>query len=350
MTTFLDKKERVIDLKLTSYGKYLFSIGTFKPAYYAFYDDNIIYDGAYAGITESQNNIHNRIKNNTSYFESLVLFEDVDNIPEDEPKVDETGTGIISVNTVPKGIQRPRFDNFRYDNAIGDSLFDGRQKNLVPSWKIVSLNGNISSSAQKETETTVTELNIPQVNISLRYYKKIVDYESIIEIDGYPAFNSDPNNILSDGSFITPTFSDNKVIVLEMDDPMIYVDEVNTQVLTENFDIEVFCINEGEKSELSGSLKRLFFKNKIEQVVDGLMISEKPEINYADEATPDSIEYYFDILKDKNVDHNAACKGSEKFNKQTYYISLDFDCEQLEKENFYNDIYGSEVIPQICLD
>ena len=89
---------------------------------------------------------------------------------------------------------------------------------------------------------------------------------------------------------------------------------------------------------------------KLEQVVGGLMVSEKPETNFADEATPDSIEYYFDILKDKNVDHSVACKASDSFNKQTYYISLDFDCEQQAKENFYNDIYGSEVIPQICLD
>ena len=44
MAKFLDKKEQVIDFKLTSYGRYLLSIGSFKPSYYAFFDNNIMYD------------------------------------------------------------------------------------------------------------------------------------------------------------------------------------------------------------------------------------------------------------------------------------------------------------------
>ncbi len=75
MATFIDKKERVFDIELTSYGKYLLSVGKFKPSYYAFYDDNIIYDKQYAHstATENQNDIDARIKN-TQYIESLVLF------------------------------------------------------------------------------------------------------------------------------------------------------------------------------------------------------------------------------------------------------------------------------------
>ena len=69
MATFLNKKERVYDLQLTSYGRYLLSIGTFKPVYYTFLDDNILYDGAYAGLTESQNSIAERIRGN-QYLES----------------------------------------------------------------------------------------------------------------------------------------------------------------------------------------------------------------------------------------------------------------------------------------
>jgi len=44
MAKFINKKEQVFDLKLTSYGHYLMSIGKFKPAFYSFYDDNILYD------------------------------------------------------------------------------------------------------------------------------------------------------------------------------------------------------------------------------------------------------------------------------------------------------------------
>ena len=77
---FINKKEQVFDLKLTSYGHYLLSVGTFKPVYYAFYDDNVLYDKRYAhsGAAENQNNVHNRIKNETQYIESLVMFRDAE--------------------------------------------------------------------------------------------------------------------------------------------------------------------------------------------------------------------------------------------------------------------------------
>ena len=59
---FLNKKEQVMDFKLTSYGHYMLSMGQFKPEFYAFYDDNVLYDGAYAFISESSNQINDRIK------------------------------------------------------------------------------------------------------------------------------------------------------------------------------------------------------------------------------------------------------------------------------------------------
>ena len=49
MAVFLNKKEQVIDFRLTSYGHYLFSNGDFKPEYYGFFDDNVIYDVEYVG-------------------------------------------------------------------------------------------------------------------------------------------------------------------------------------------------------------------------------------------------------------------------------------------------------------
>lgn len=337
MAKFIDKKERVFDLELTSYGKYKLSIGKFKPVYYAFYDDNVIYDGAYAGITESQNRVHTRIKEETPYLESLVLFENIGSKLQKIPKVDETGKGIISIDTVPLEPEKPRFDNFRYDNAIGDSLLDGRDSSLVPSWKVVTLVGQISSSAQKETDTSITPLNIPQVNIDLNY-KKVISDRSILP--------GNPNANFS--SFESLVFADDKVIRLEMDDPIIYIDEVNTQILNENFDVEVFMLEDGD---IKQSLTRKFFENKKEQIVNGMMVSDQPINNLSNEQiTKNAVEYYFNIKKDAEVNQSVACKSIKEYNKQTYYINLDFDCELSDVENLYNDIYGSEVVPEICLD
>ena len=48
---FFDKKEEVLDIELTQYGKHLLSRGKFKPTYYAFFDNNVLYDPEYADTT-----------------------------------------------------------------------------------------------------------------------------------------------------------------------------------------------------------------------------------------------------------------------------------------------------------
>ena len=42
--SFFDDKQEIIKVELTTYGRYLISRGKFKPAYYEFFDDDIIYD------------------------------------------------------------------------------------------------------------------------------------------------------------------------------------------------------------------------------------------------------------------------------------------------------------------
>ena len=46
---------------MTSHGKQLLSRGKFKPAYYAFYDDDITYDSQYGAGQENQKDTHDRI-------------------------------------------------------------------------------------------------------------------------------------------------------------------------------------------------------------------------------------------------------------------------------------------------
>ena len=74
MTKFLNQKEEVIRIELTPYGKEKFSKGQFKPSYYAFYDNDILYDGVYGGITESQNRIVTRITTGTPRLGPITHF------------------------------------------------------------------------------------------------------------------------------------------------------------------------------------------------------------------------------------------------------------------------------------
>lgn len=58
---FLDKKQDVINIKLTRFGKNLLARGFFKPVYYRFFDDGVVYDANRVGISETQNDSESRI-------------------------------------------------------------------------------------------------------------------------------------------------------------------------------------------------------------------------------------------------------------------------------------------------
>ena len=62
---FFNKKEEVIDVQLTAYGKHLLAKGKFRPKYYCFFDDDILYDAEKGGVSEEQNKAQHRILEGT---------------------------------------------------------------------------------------------------------------------------------------------------------------------------------------------------------------------------------------------------------------------------------------------
>jgi len=342
MAKFLNKKEQVIDFKLTSFGHYLLSNGNFKPEYYGFYDDNVVYDGKYVGRTEGQNDIHVRIKDETSYIESLVLFEELEKSP--NTVIDEgEGKVYFSVDVVPTYLQ-PRKDIFRFENMIGDAYLEGETQN-APAWKVSLLDGRISSSAGKDIKNDVL---IPQININADYRLKIDNST------GLSALVDTSTNIAETQ---TRYFADNKRIILEHDNIMLYFEELNTSLLTENFDIEVYEVG---IDAVSGShtaahktdllTKKVFFKEM--GALKGAEITKEyfqPSFtSREDELSTNQVEYYFNLNRDSGVSKAIACRGIEIFNRDSYYIDLDFECQTDNFEKVYYDIYGPVTEPEIC--
>jgi len=375
MAKFLDKKEQVYDLKLTSYGRYLLSTDKFDPVYYAFFDDNVLYDGAYAGITESQNDIHERIKNNTQYLEGLVLFQEV----EQQSNFVQDGTINYFKSDVTPTMEFPRKDTFHYDAMIGDAYLEG-DTNVAPAWKAVTLSGRITSSSVEDVKN---KERIPQVNIEVNYFKQVFDANIIDdEFD---------NEYLRTAINTSRRFSDNKVVKLIADDLMVYVEEMNTTLLTKNFDLEVFevhfnaisssCVDCGLTA--SDGLMRKYFNTNMGAIKGGYLGNDFQNFNTLRGLNPgrgkitasigyyydvlnseleleslspstSSISYYFDIVYDYQIDNyyqvgkKTACKAAELFNKKSYYIDLDFDCEESQTDGVYVDIYGQATEPEIC--
>ena len=76
--SFFNKKEDVIEIQLTQYGKHLLSKGEFKPTHYTFFDDDIIYDSQYSGFTEEQNSTESRIQQDTPRLGAQASFSGKD--------------------------------------------------------------------------------------------------------------------------------------------------------------------------------------------------------------------------------------------------------------------------------
>ena len=349
MATFLNKKEQVIDFKLTSYGRHLLGKGSFKPTFYAFLDDNIIYDSQYFGRVEVQNEARKRIKEETQYLEGITLFRDLEEI--------NGRDGVGEINFFPIDIEPtqeiPRKDMFRFDQLLGDAYLQGGAQ-VAPAWKAVSLTNKFLSSSFMDAQNNS---RVPQLHLTASYTLRSMPADFFYQ----KSFNSvDPRKF----ELSTVEFVDNSIIYLERKDPLFYFEEMNTELLIKNFDIEVFEYDEKVATEEFQHLKRKYFDKVEPQIVNGLMTApfdrsdspsvateDKYSMDYQSTLTPQNVKYFFDIIKDEHIDRESACKLAEEFNKDSYYIDLDFDCDNLHSDDdLFFDIYGATEEAEICQD
>ena len=116
--------------------------------------------------------------------------------------------------------------------------------------------------------------------------------------------------------------------------------------MTKNFEAEIF---EVFSSTLTGqTLQRKYFEAFVPQIKNGIMLSPTQQKNPTQALTTDSVEYYFDLLVDGEIERELACRGAQTFNNQSYYVNLDFDCDKSKDESVFFDIYGSVTEPEIC--
>lgn len=293
---FFDKKEEVMEIHLTSYGKELYSKGKFKPFYYSFFDEGILYDSARAGITEIQNATQNRIKNETPFQKDTIEYTSPDNI-------------VKRGELVPNDIDAREINLFDFDSSYENQL--GRSKNSTnkaPVWKISALQSLITgSNAYLTASNTSRTLPIPQINIGIDSIK----YQTSIQEDDAPRQSLDNCSL---GVSYSESFPDGTTLSIEEGVILLKVNEENAASLKDNFQIELFEVIERNESQIASTktkfLKPLkFFKFK-PQIKNGIMLDEEIDFKEIDDLQKIDETFasnFFEILIDESVDRETVC-------------------------------------------
>lgn len=277
--SFFDDKQEVINIELTPYGKYLLSKGKFKPYYYDFFDDNIIYDSNYASIEENQNDIQNRILNETPSLKAQSIYSSVDVLPKilDGNNPDKNSINYLSIGNSSPGSEH------------------------APAWNINFISGQISDTERFDENN----LKIPQINLyNSTYHIKLLDSTDEAE-ESYVYIGS-----LQKENSVLNAFYKEEEIFLD-------ITELNTDNLLENFDIEVYIEKENFNSIPGASQtywKQLEFSKKPEHIINNILL-DKP-INTIDikdlKNDPSYVEHFFNILVDDEIELSPELKKTIK--------------------------------------
>ena len=345
---FLDPKEQVIDLQLTSYGKYLLSVGQFNPASYAFFDSDIIYDRRFAetGSTrtlELQNSIEGRIQQETPRLEAQTLYRGSEiGVFSTSPNLAHTlMPGVYPDKKNEVGTNQSPEKSYIFSEPIGNSAYNSTN---VAAWNIGFLKAPLSASNPWYTGSSggIPTAFIPQLECDLRYY--VEKYPADVEKQNAHTGWQDMQNIKSFNELAkeketiynvnTPImFSDDTYMIYKDDFALLTIEEANTEFLKENFEVEVFKKEPFVKKDSQGN------------VVSGSYSEVLKKLYFGGEHLKDEdrVDYYFTIDLDAEIDEEEYCKLRGSLDKvENIYVERVFNCEALNKETTHSlDVYDT---------
>ena len=265
---FFNKKEEVLEVKLTNYGRDKLAAGQLNPTYYAFFDDDVLYDVSGSGYTEDQNEAEPRIQSNTPKLKIIPTREGADTrvrrfINEVSSAFNSAIGGHTSdpANNVQIFKSQPYGDKGKLDAyPLGRSSLNSQ---YAPAWQLQILSNPSSSLAQRYLNDEDYIEHIPQIDIT-------VDYETY--------FKRGP--ISSDS--ITGYLGDTNIfLALQENYLMIELMEENTDFEKANFEIEVL-----HSSSTGGYVQMSYTPESETEFVA---------------STKDNVEYFMNILVDDEI-------------------------------------------------
>ena len=339
MAEFFNKKEEVLDVKLTPYGRRLLSKGRLKPVYYAFTDADVLYDGAYGGVTEYQNEIHGRIKD-AARPKTQAVFSGIEanfNLAND-----------ILLSNVEAEIQtiraRERLNTMPLLLGTADP-----NAAYAPAWNIRAYKAPISASAGGYFPETANGsggfVNIPQLDMD----HTIVTHTGISEEAAAEAFihfddpaHEIPNILAGQEAFALrkgqpaqiysisgDNFQDGTFLYEEQRYVFIDAREDYATSMKKNFELEVFeikkVLNQTTNVEEDVLIQMKFLPDP--KNLDEFATEEELQVTYPT-PTKDYVEYYFDIDIDNGIQDQILCELDFENNRENIFADsqLEFDC------------------------
>ena len=327
--------EETLKVELTPYGKELFSKGKFKPAYYTFSDEDVVYNKNLApgALTELQSLGNNRIVSETPhlhpqsefYSAPLIAGEDQDNTEQQN----------LLFNTARK-----------IQGSLGDVILSGSKG---PAFKITFLQGQVkttsnfyvsSSNANNGNSLGHYDVPIPQIDVDLEFKTAIAERNK-------PPFNFDP--ALS-RQFFHP---DGGTTFVQSNQITLLIEESNTTDMFENFDIEVYEISDDVNNTLGNmELQRLpLLKQEQDlRIKNDMLVSNErmmQERNMIAKLPPtfDDSDYYFDIFTDvyDEISEDFICSLISQLRAEGFALDIGFVCpDQVDVNNTNFNIYDSD--------
>ena len=320
--TFFNTKEEVLEIELTAYGKHLLSTGKWKPVYYEFYDDDVVYDTEYVGHTEKQEETQQRIKE-TSRPKTFYSFEGAETRFKEERKRNLAGekTSLLEKRKTLSNTSLP----------LANSSIE--QENL-PSWNVKILNGQIDYVTSSAAVTGLPNTsNIIQL--------QDVEFKTFV--------SSDEKEKEKEINFMSDEYEDGTFIAIKEDYLLVDLKEENVDLSKEYFDLEIFLIESGSNG------KEIELPLKFSQVENNKRIYEEEDDNFpllgvlpVDSVENEFVEFYFDLQIDREIESNILCKHLSKVEienlkaKDGYLI----DCEERESMQITSD----EIISNVTQD
>jgi len=336
---FLNKKEQILQIELTQYGKHLLSKGIFDPMYYAFYDDNILYDSEYAGITgEHQNEVEGRVTQDTPQLETQYVFSSIgDSIRKVNKYIrskDEEYHTYGLLSELGSEATQPQAAQFHaLAGPLGTSQLD---KQSAPSWTIRVLNGEISGTVNLLTGSYQNSF-IPQITTEPITYKyKIIEgstgsFGEPLAPELNPEVDLTSDNVganptaleeltsqtgLGYGEFVDQ-FDDGNYLAIYDDSLLLEVTENNVPYENENYDIEVFKVEEqlDVLTNVSKSVLIPLYFSKIPDLIQNDILLDPDEIGSSSpisDIDPSYVDYFFNIRVDKEIDRQMLIEARDK--------------------------------------